>query len=537
VKKFTTLQEVKDHLELNPLPELTNLNHGERMQMESFHLGSIDMTDWRNAVSKEDSQSKLGYEMISHFFTDIMPPLKLLKWEDLETLRRSKKLLGFNGLRFPANAYHRFMPDIYTSGIQPAGEINITTKFQVATVDDEIKDIADYCGEEREAGDFETEQFPVSLNSMYYHSAKAHWLIQSIREEGLWAPIQGFTKVAGENQVQLAIHPGSVRSGVFEEMEDPSHELLIWDFQDSFPDATALTADQTLDYWSSKINDGAHKCLHDNMSMIFTHGTIEFQSDHSNIEFRRDVWEHSKKVSTLTCGKPLTIYLGYDSRHGDLAKIAKEAVKREIENSVGFGQYVEYTKFTPVVKLLDVADIPEYTREYANQSTEFTYSRFLIPYLENYEGFSIFADDDFIFTKSVLPMFYYLNTDDAVACIKYPHYEHDATKFDGEVNIDYPCKLWSSLMIFNNGHEDCKKLTPDAVNTWTGKQLHQFEWTDKISEIPQKYVFVEGYDDPEVKWDYTAIHYTRGGPWVKDMTLDHINNLENYHNAKRLLTL
>jgi hypothetical protein len=83
-------------------------------------------------------------------------------------------------------------------------------------------------------------------------------------------------------------------------------------------------------------------------------------------------------------------------------------------------------------------------------------------------------------------------------------------------------------MFFNNGHEDCKKLTPEAVNTWTGKQLHQFEWTEKISEIPQKYIFVEGYDDPDVKWDYTGIHYTRGGPWVKDMDCDHINNLKDY---------
>ena len=37
-------------------------------------------------------------------------------------------------------------------------------------------------------------------------------------------------------------------------------------------------------------------------------------------------------------------------------------------------------------------------------------------------------------------------------------------------------------MIFNNGHEDCKKLTPEVVNTETGKYLHQFEWTDKYQK-------------------------------------------------------
>ena len=68
------------------------------------------------------------------------------------------------------------------------------------------------------------------------------------------------------------------------------------------------------------------------------------------------------------------------------------------------------------------------------------------------------VDDDFIFKKNLLPMFYYLNPDDAVACIQYPQYKHDSVKFDGEVNIDYPKKLWSSMMVFNNGHEDCKKV-------------------------------------------------------------------------------
>jgi hypothetical protein len=144
------------------------------------------------------------------------------------------------------------------------------------------------------------------------------------------------------------------------------------------------------------------------------------------------------------------------------------------------------------------------------------------------------VDNDFIFTKNILPMFYYLNPEDAIACIKYPHYEHDESKFDGEINIDYPCKLWSSMMFFNNSHEDCKKLTPEVVNTWTGKQLHQFDWTDAISEIPQKYIFVEGYDNPEEKWDYTGVHYTRGGPWIDGMDSTSINNLEVYTKYKNL---
>jgi hypothetical protein len=149
----------------------------------------------------------------------------------------------------------------------------------------------------------------------------------------------------------------------------------------------------------------------------------------------------------------------------------------------------------------------------------------------------MFLDDDIFFTRNPLTMFYFLNPDDAVACIQYPHYEHDDTKFDGEVNIDYPCKLWSSLMFFNNGHEDCKKLTPEAVNTWTGKQLHQFEWTDKLSKIPERFIFTEGYDNIEEKWDYSGIHYTRGGPWIDTMDTSHISKLDEYTAIKNAINM
>ena len=125
-------------------------------------------------------------------------------------------------------------------------------------------------------------------------------------------------------------------------------------------------------------------------------------------------------------------------------------------------------------------------------------------------------------------MFYFLDMDDAVACIKYDFDKYAETKFTGEKNVSYPKKLWSSLMIFNNGHEDCKKLTPEVVNTESGKYLHQFEWTDKISEIPDWYVFTEGHDTEETNWRPSAYHYTRGGPWIEGMDTSQIEQLNIY---------
>ena len=497
---FKTLSQAKEHLE-----------GMESFEGKFFHLGSLQLeTAW------EEQES---YQILKYVFENHIPSMKIIKWGDFEKDRKKEKWAMFNGLRNEAPCYHKFLPHGYTSEIREKKR-HPTNNTPIAGMDakklnGDWLDLKDYT--EWDEGHTPEEHEIDSLNSMYYHSAKAHWLIQSIQEEGLWAPIQGkVVELVKDSRYQLRIHPGSIRSGCFEEMGDPEMELCILDEYNAI-DAEPITVDELLHYWKDKLSKREHLAGngglqgHYNVSFTLIEGALEYNTNLMNIsEFRPKVYNFNKKVCELAKGKPLNIYIGYDSRHGDLAETSKKSIEDSIFRGTGNGHLIEQIRFQPEIKFLDVSKIPEYTREYANQSTEFTYSRFLIPYLENYEGFSIFVDDDFIFQKSLLPMFYYLNPDDAVACIQYPQYKHDGTKFNGEVNIDYPKKLWSSMMIFNNGHEDCKKLTPEVVNTWTGKQLHQFEWTDKISKIPERYIFVEGYDDPEVKWDFNGIHYTRG---------------------------
>ena len=498
--KITTLEEAKS--------QITKDTKG------TIHLGSLNIGETHDP----------SYEIMKWAFEEILPPLKIFNWGEIEQTRRDKKFMGFNGLQNKSIPYHKFLHHGYSS-------LNMTENhagFGFQKNDEEV-DITNHVMNLRpsQKGDPVTKEL---LGSNYYHGAKAHWLIQSIKEEGLWAPIQGYTEEIN-GLLQFVIHPGSVRSCVFEEMENEDMECMIWDKTGALEHLPSASFDDVLEYWGYKLEQrGRHK----NISFLLCRGVIEWQTDLAELSFRQEVFKFNKKVHELTAGKPLTIYIGYDSTMNDLEGVCEKSIRETIKQSHFSGSGGEYQIVNPIIKMLDISKLPDYNREYANQSTEFTYSRFLIPYLENYEGFSLFIDNDFIFKKSLLPMFYYLNPDDAVACIKYPHYEHDATKFDGEVNIDYPCKLWSSMMFFNNSHEDCKKLTPEVVNTWTGKQLHQFEWTDKISEIPQKYIFVEGYDNPEDKWDYTGIHYTRGGPWIDGMDFSSINNLEVYHKYKNL---
>jgi len=517
MEKITTLAELQTNL---LSVDLSTATMSELRDLPNFHVGQIN--DIFN-ITEKDAEV---YSMWSYMFQQL-PPLKKFKWGDLLKHRKgNKEFTGWGATGSHSHAYNQFIHQGYPCPEPPNPDKPHHMGFGFK-VNDECIDIRTLT----DIGDTYPEEY---LSSVVYHSTKAHWLIQSIQKEGLRSAIQGFTsKRAGEDFWQIVIHPGSVRSAVFEEMENPDMELLVWDNCGVLEDLPSLTLDECLEYWRTALTV-SEKESQGHMSAICCNGVIEWQPALIDLDFRSEVYAHGKKVHDLSKGKPLNIYIGYDSTMDDLDKICEHSILEGIRRALPQGDIMPYCGLTPEIKLLDISKLPDYNREYANQSTEFTYSRFLIPYLENYEGFSIFLDNDFIFKKNILPLFFYLNPDDAVACIQYPHYEHDTTKFDGEVNIDYPCKLWSSLMVFNNGHEDCKKLTPEVVNTWTGKQLHQFEWTDAISPIPQKYIFVEGYDDPEEKWDYSGIHYTRGGPWIKGMDTNDINNLDDYYSSKNL---
>jgi hypothetical protein len=501
-----------------------------REDAKHYHLGSLN-------VSRLIKEINPCYKVLKKIFEDKkIPPLKLFTYGDVMQDRKENNMLTMHGLHHHAMTYNQFLPHGYTSA--PTAEqypVGFNTTVSRTEEDPNGERPINYYG----AGEDDKDSHYLNLvdsktmwDSSYYHAAKAHWLVQSIREEGLWAPIQGIilkdTSFGGE-KYKFYVHPGSVRSGVIEEMQDPTMMCHFFDPHNKVPEVEPATVDEFLEYWNQLLKKRG--ITQDNLSFIITGGVIEVSSEFANVsDFRPKVYDFNRKVHKLSKGKPLNIYIGYDSTHNNIEEVTKFSIEQSIKKFRSHGQATNH--FMPEIKYLDYSKIPEYNREYKNQSTAFTYSRFLIPYLENYEGFSMFIDDDILFEKSLLPMFYYLNPDDAVACIQYPQYEHDSTKFNGEINIDYPCKLWSSLMIFNNGHEDCKKLTPEVVNTWTGAQLHQFEWTDKISKIPEHYIFTEGYDNPETKWDCSGYHYTRGGPWIDNMDTSSIKRLSHYEKIK-----
>jgi lipopolysaccharide biosynthesis glycosyltransferase len=149
------------------------------------------------------------------------------------------------------------------------------------------------------------------------------------------------------------------------------------------------------------------------------------------------------------------------------------------------------------------------------QSTDFSFTRFLVPYLSGYEGWSLFMDCDMLVRADIAELWDLRDDRYAVMCVKHDHRPRETVKFLGAPQTPYSKKNWSSVMLFNNAR--CRALTPDYVNTASGLELHQFKWVggdDAIGELPKTWNHLVGHDalSPEAK----NVHYTIGGPYFDE---------------------
>jgi len=146
------------------------------------------------------------------------------------------------------------------------------------------------------------------------------------------------------------------------------------------------------------------------------------------------------------------------------------------------------------------------------QSTDFSFSRFLTPYLSGYTGWSVFMDCDMLMRDDVANLWRLRDDRYAVMVVKHDHVPRETVKFLGEPQSKYEKKNWSSVMLFNNAR--CRALTPEYVNQASGLELHQFKWLggeDLIGALPGRWNHLVGYNPPRP--DAALVHYTLGGPY------------------------
>jgi lipopolysaccharide biosynthesis glycosyltransferase len=209
---------------------------------------------------------------------------------------------------------------------------------------------------------------------------------------------------------------------------------------------------------------------------------------------------------TLKGVKPV-IYIGWDSREDIAYQVCKHSIENKTKNPTIYP-----------LKQSELRDEEFYWREEDKLgSTEFTFTRFLVPELMQFNGWALFMDCDMAVAVDIQELFNQVDDKYAVMCVKHDYTPPEGTKMDGKAQLPYPRKNWSSVVLFNCGHPSNRKLTKELVNdpTTTGAYLHRFSWLND-SEIgnlsPEWNWLVNWYKEPE-DGKPKIIHYTEGGPW------------------------
>jgi hypothetical protein len=202
----------------------------------------------------------------------------------------------------------------------------------------------------------------------------------------------------------------------------------------------------------------------------------------------------------------LQVFIGYDAREAIAYDVLKYSILRRASIPVN-------------VRPLITEDIPIFTRpRHPNQSTDFAFTRFLVPYLSAYEGVSIFMDCDMLMRTDIRELMADVPEGADVSVCQHDYTPSTTTKFLNQPQTAYPRKNWSSLMVFQNS--ECRKLTPYYVNRAPASDLHRLAWAANIGALPLDWNWLVGEYAP--KPDARCYHWTLGGPWfVGSEDVDH----------------
>lgn len=196
------------------------------------------------------------------------------------------------------------------------------------------------------------------------------------------------------------------------------------------------------------------------------------------------------------------IFIGYDSKEAVAYHVLCSSILRRASVPV------------MLIPLTRQSVSRVYTRKRGlTEATEFSLTRFLVPYLSNYQGLSVFMDCDMLMRVDILDLWLELlaQPNQAVWCCQHNYIPKQLVKFDGHEQTRYPRKNWSSFMVFDN--EQCKALTPEYVNQASGLELHRFHWLTEgqsIGSLPLTWNWLVG-EYPR-NYDVKNLHFTNGTP-------------------------
>ena len=170
----------------------------------------------------------------------------------------------------------------------------------------------------------------------------------------------------------------------------------------------------------------------------------------------------------------IRVFIGFDPRQSIAFQVCSQSVW-------------EHASMPVSITRLDLRNLP--IRKMG--LTQFTYSRFLVPYLSGFTGYSLFLDSDILVRYDI-------------GAMPEPGGESNVSMVMGEKRFE-----WPSVMLFNNAL--CTHMTPEYVQN---EKCFDFAWARNPTALQSEWNHLVGYDkpNPEAK----IVHFTRGVPVWKE---------------------
>lgn len=215
----------------------------------------------------------------------------------------------------------------------------------------------------------------------------------------------------------------------------------------------------------------------------------------------------------------MSIWIGYDPREADAFAVTRHSIRRRLILPIPiYGLVLPtlrcrglYTRPTSREngRLIDhLSKRPDYD---GAMSTEFAISRFLVPHLAE-KGWALFLDADMLVRCDIYKLFKLADPTKAVQVVKHDYQPGTGVKMDGQLQVNYDRKNWSSVMLFNVEHPANRRLTLEMVNTLPGRELHRFCWLDddEIGHLEPEWNYLVGATQDVA--DPKIVHFTSGVP-------------------------
>ncbi len=217
----------------------------------------------------------------------------------------------------------------------------------------------------------------------------------------------------------------------------------------------------------------------------------------------------------------INIYCGFDPREEVGSHVFTSSVLHRTSEPVSFCHL-----HSPTLKKL-------YDCGQRDGTNAFSFSRFLIPFLQQFRGTAIFMDGaDMILKADIAELWELRNPFLAVQCVQHEYKTKHPRKYVGTGmeadNKDTYRKNWSSVMIINCAHYSWRDMTPERIEAMSGADLHSFSFIPEryIGELPKEWNWLA--DEYGVNNEAKLLHWTAGIPaWPAYSGASHADDWAN----------